>query len=87
MRLAGEGHLSTLLLCCIETADFFSYCSAHPNKERVWVHPPVCPPPPRCKVKGYRGTWESGDSWAASPGRKAKAGSASDRKLRKIFVQ
>lgn len=87
MRLAGEGHLSALLLCSVEAADFFSYCSLHPSKEGVWVRPPACPPPPGCKGKGYRGAYESGDTWAASPGRKAKAGSASDRKLRKIFAQ
>lgn len=80
MRLAGEGHLSAMLLCSVKAVDFFSYCSAHPSKEGVCVFLLACPPPPWCKGKGDKSTCESGDTWAASLGIKAKAGSASDRR-------
>lgn len=88
MRLAGEVHPSALLLCTVEAVVSSATAQLIPGKREFGFCPPPPPsPPPQCKGKGYRGTCESSDTWPSSPGRKAKAVSARDRKLRKIFAQ
>lgn len=88
MRLVGGGHLSALLLRTVEAVVSSATAQFIPEKREFGFCPPPPPsPPPQCKDKGYKGTRESSDTWASSPGRKVKAVSARDRKLRKIFAQ
>lgn len=67
-------------------SDFFTTTQFIPEFGFCPPPPPPSPPPQR-KDKRCRGTRESSDTWASSPGRKAKTVSARDGKLRKIFVQ
>lgn len=62
MRLAGEGHLSALLLCFVKAEDFFSCCSARPCKEGVCLCLLACPPP------GVRGRGTEAPVRALTPG-------------------